>query len=382
MRTRSGTPPRARGRRLEVVWARPEGTPPRARGRRHRRRVRGADQRNTPACAGTIGRWSSPRAGSREHPRVRGDDLELRQRHPGETGTPPRARGRPRNETDRPRGGRNTPACAGTTRTRTRWTLDRPEHPRVWGRLRHYRSQHHRTGNTPACAGTTRSARTRSSPAAEHPRVRGDDRLWDTVAGWLMPTPPRARGRPTNAAGNVATGRNTTWSLRRHRLSMSEHPRVRGDDPDPAATRFLPFGTPPRARGRRARREPPRLLPGNTPACAGTTAGRPAPGTRGPEHPRVRGDDDQSPARHPRVTGTPPRARGRPLRGPAVPVPAGNTPACAGTTGPRSTRRAAGAEHPRVRGDDQSRTEFPAHIVGTPPRARGRLLIGRAPCPA
>src|SRR5690606_20912295 len=137
----------------------------------------------------------------------------------------------------------------------------------------------------------------------------------------LSGSPPRARGRR---------------GLREHRASgRTVHPRVRGDD---------------RHRVHR-RRAPVRF----TPACAGTTVYAVRKLGRG--------------------FGSPPRARGRRIL--------------------RSDPRARAAVHPRVRGDDEgwiedqrlvnrftpacagtttACTRFPLPALGSPPRARGRLL--------
>ena len=323
----------------EVVWARPEnGTPPRARGRRHRRRVRGTDQRNTPACAGTIGRWSSPRAGSREHPRVRGDDLMVETGTRSYPGTPPRARGR------------------------------RGEHRRqLLGRR-----------NTPACAGTTVSVNEVSPAPPEHPRVRGDDVLRGNPNPGNQGTPPRARGRPQrcrqpgDACGNTPACGGTTGDRSDLAWLIPEHPRVRGDDSGSTVRRPVSRGTPPRARGRRLPRGAGPSGGRNTPACAGTTPGGTRPPAVGTEHPRVRGDDDQAGVVHPVTAGTPPRARGRHVQRGLDRHQRRNTPACAGTTLPGSALSPLRPEHPRVRGDDPAPRGASVGRHGTPPRARGR----------
>ena len=192
------------------------GTPPRARGRRQRRPRHDGAGRNTPACAGTTSGAITAWAWRAEHPRVRGDDEAAGHMVPAGVGTPPRARGRPGRGRDRRPGRRNTPACAGTTVVPTRPSWVRTEHPRVRGddlstsirnsacsgtppRARGRQDTRMRllsgTRNTPACAGTTRSGGTRVSRVREHPRVRGDDVQARMEALVVTGTPPRARGR-------------------------------------------------------------------------------------------------------------------------------------------------------------------------------------------
>ena len=274
------------------------GTPPRARGRRPRSDGHPARSRNTPACAGTT--W--PRRGSRrraaEHPRVRGDDIGGRRHVFGEDGTPPRARGRHGVDHVHAPGAGNTPACAGTTRRRASASVATPEHPRVRGddrcsitssigaqgtpprargRPPAPKSETPSLGNTPACAGTTNDQDLNRDWIAEHPRVRGDDVRVGAVVVDDRGTPPRARGRRgrrdrrDQQVRNTPACAGTTSAMVSFMSAAPEHPRVRGDDSDVAGGELRDYGTPPRARGRRAGSRIPHHSQGNTPACAGTT---------------------------------------------------------------------------------------------------------------
>ena len=49
------------------------------------------------------------------------------------------------------------------------------------------------------------------------------------------------------------------------------------------------------------------------------------------------------------------------------------TPACAGKTPRPSAHERAGADHPRMRGEDIAQHEKYAVAIGSPPHARGRL---------
>ena len=213
------------------------GTPPRARGRLATCRRRVAAGRNTPACAGTTPRCGTPAVWSGEHPRVRGDDNGLLCVIVAALGTPPRARGRP------------VPGEAGGVGA----------------------------GNTPACAGTTSLMILGVPVLSEHPRVRGDDSRTDLARSSSLGTPPRARGRlgmrleSRRSTGNTPACAGTTTGARFVGADFTEHPRVRGDDASRLDTVRMPSGTPPRARGRRARRRTAEGRTGNTPACAGTT---------------------------------------------------------------------------------------------------------------
>ncbi len=135
---RSGCPPehpRLRGDHSApgARRSRKAGTPPPARGPRHGRLDRGADVRNTPACAGTTPTAESPKPGTKEHPRLRGDHGWMGADQPAPGGTPPPARGPPGERLVLRDGRRNTPACAGTTGPRGLTLEEPPEHPRLRG---------------------------------------------------------------------------------------------------------------------------------------------------------------------------------------------------------------------------------------------------------
>jgi len=230
--------------------------------------------------------------------------------------------------------------------------------PRARGRQHRHAGDLGAHGNTPACAGTTPGRASPSRPRREHPRVRGDDKTPEGASGLTGGTPPRARGRLSHAhddlpaEGNTPACAGTTADRRPRGCTPPEHPRVRGDDAPTSGAPPTPSGTPPRARGRLggAAVEVPR--DGNTPACAGTTCSPTRCVASPAEHPRVRGDDDTVEE----------RARVLP----------GNTPACAGTTASTGARSWPGTEHPRVRGDDGVGEHDDTVMSGTPPRARGR----------
>ena len=71
---------------------------------------------------------------------------------------------------------------------------------------------------------------------------------------------------------------------------------------------------------------------------------------------------------------TPPRMRGRPSRVGSALSCLGNTPAYAGKTATLSAYVPGGEKHPRVCGEDHTKTERHKYRTETPPRMRGRLL--------
>ena len=241
--------------------------------------------------------------------------------------------------------------------------------------------------NTPARAGTTAQQLGLGHKITEHPRAGGDDDESHRALSIKSGTPPRGRGRPLQGPGLSQSVRNTParagttsvqWSRTRRR---GEHPRAGGDDRSRILARIGLSGTPPRGRGRRVGGGHDLSRDRNTPARAGTTRISGEAGRATEEHPRAGGDDDlERSALLPRQ-GTPPRGRGRLETGCLAERGWGNTPARAGTTAclPERSRRC--REHPRAGGDDRLRPYQRPAVAGTPPRGRGRRLVGGHPPP-
>ena len=110
----------------------------------------------------------------------------------------------------------------------------------------------------------------------------------------------------------------------------------------------------------------------NTPTGVGKTFSRPSLGLCTQEHPHGRGEDFIMPNRGNCVIGTPPRAWGR------LWVTAHrhhldrNTPTGVGKTPPLFSDSLRFPEHPHGRGEDRIRSFVKFEEVGTPPRAWGR----------
>ena len=173
------------------------GSPPHARGRRVERSVCCIRPGITPACAGKTIRSHLERRWRRDHPRMRGEDRPSWATYCSGRGSPPHARGRPKSKAGWRTTPRITPACAGKTRHAVRAWLTCPDHPRMRGEdfleptlnclfcgspphARGRRRVESRRGSrrriTPACAGKTYTPQARRSSATDHPRMRGEDR--------------------------------------------------------------------------------------------------------------------------------------------------------------------------------------------------------------
>ncbi len=172
--------------------------------------------RLTPARAGTTwpGMGGSTRA--RAHPRSRGDDYGDDRSSSLLLGSPPLARGRRSNLNCLRRGGRLTPARAGTTAAFARHTTMCEAHPRsrgddLWRESNELRVEgspplaRGRQGLTlaaararrltPARAGTTQHGAAPDPDGEAHPRSRGDDCVMTFCGAYSVGSPPLARGR-------------------------------------------------------------------------------------------------------------------------------------------------------------------------------------------
>ncbi len=216
-------------------------------------------------------------------------------------GSPPHARGRRWSRPRTRRRPRITPACAGKTKTDGRTQHDASDHPRMRGEdgvhaelaLLHNGSPPHARGRlptgravrvaeriTPACAGKTGIYDLPQLPVADHPRMRGEDKLRLSVGAERGGSPPHARGRRAGrdanrvVAGITPACAGKTCPRPGQAASMTDHPRMRGEDQLKAHIAKLKEGSPPHARGRQERSFRTRRALRITPACAGKTTSR------------------------------------------------------------------------------------------------------------
>ena len=216
----------------------------------------GRGLRITPACAGSTASRPSCRPTPTDHPRLRGEHLNMLGDRDTPIGSPPPARGAPGRRDRSTRCVRITPACAGST---TRWWPPGPATP-------------------------------------DHPRLRGEHCDRHEPGTDHRGSPPPARGALTDTIDNRASKRITpacagsTPSLRHYVPRASDHPRLRGEHIAYQMPRTGYWGSPPPARGAPRQRLDGRRGGRIPPACAGSTcATTPATGTWW-DHPRLRGE--------------------------------------------------------------------------------------------
>ena len=193
-------------------------------------------------------------------------------------------------------------------------------------------------GITPACAGSTAAPDRRYGHSRDHPRMRGEHPCRPPLPGGHPGSPPHARGALHIGGRTFGSNRITpacagsTANTRQRIPGSPDHPRMRGEHGDRDAGSGSAYGSPPHARGalRYSTRTVGRLR--ITPACAGSTGPRSPGPNRLTDHPRMRGEHQ---IHHPVLRagqGSPPHARGARARQQDRCSMTGITPACAGST--------------------------------------------------
>ena len=155
-------------------------------------------------------------------------------------------------------------------------------------------------------------------------------------------------------------------------VSRWDHPRVRGENLKLVRIPACAEGSPPRARGKHLSVTWHAAGGRITPACAGKTLLEFGHVNRDGDHPRVRGENQKWLHIIPKVVGSPPRARGKLVVAALLWVCQRITPACAGKTTTPMQSRSSLRDHPRVRGENSSIRTASSCIRGSPPRARGK----------
>ena len=162
----------------------------------------------------------------------------------------------------------------------------------------------------------------------------------------------------------------------RSAASTQDHPRMCGEEIIPWIGGKQALGSPPHARGRGPDDLPCEGLDRITPACAGKRRCQCC--TRWPmrDHPRMRGEEAIKWTWGWCPSGSPPHARGRVLlAGRRSDVP-GITPARAGKSAPRRSVLISPWDHPRACGEEVVNEGTKGDAKGSPPRVRGRGAVG------
>ncbi len=232
------------------------GSSPRARGAVSEAYRTDFECRTIPACAGSSPAAHLQHRFPEDHPRVRGEQHSTPQVPGPSPGPSPRARGAGDRPVRRSPVGGTIPACAGSSPSRSGRRTRSRDHPRVRGEqlsgaedvdAGHGPSPRARGAvqrpvelatelrTIPACAGSSSLRGRCPSPVRDHPRVRGEQARSPTSRPRLRGPSPRARGADGRLPVPVHARRTIpacAGSRRRHRCrppSPLDHPRVRGE---------------------------------------------------------------------------------------------------------------------------------------------------------
>ena len=195
-------------------------------------------------------------------------------------------------------------------------------------------------------------------------------------------SPPRVRGKPLALAVLVmymritpACAGKTPESLSSH-FPTTNHPRVCGENYSWDIDKRCDYGSPPRVRGKLHVHTMQAREQRITPACAGKTAGDRRIRTAGADHPRVCGENLAATQIFSTFVGSPPRVRGKPVVRFGRQQSYRITPACAGKTRGGGRDYGCAADHPRVCGENSRHFLKLLLPVGSPPRVRGKRQTG------
>ena len=312
-----------------------------------------------PACAGSRHRCHRGSSVHPVHPRVRGEQSTSCSSASPCRGSSPRARGAGKRLGKNNDVSRFIPACAGSSSAEQTIRLQVPVHPRVRGEQSPSRTGSTRcTGSSPrargaGCYGTKLTDRLRFIPACAgsrtegkcprpyrpvHPRVRGEQQIVRHRALTICGSSPRARGAAGMARRPAArirfipacAGSSDGWLV--EEVSRAVHPRVRGEQDQLVDIAPVNVGSSPRARGAVHSRPDERPTKRFIPACAGSRLPSANPPTKGPVHPRVRGEQAWQVSQVKLALGSSPRARGAGGLQITNGLPPRFIPACAGSS--------------------------------------------------
>ena len=171
-------------------------------------------------------------------------------------------------------------------------------------------------GITPACAGNTNGKRYWKHPAGDHPRLRGEYRPPNIPVLVFPGSPPLARGiRKATGADESHRGitpacAGNTYKPYIIKAPGRDHPRLRGEYDVQRFVWISELGSPPLARGILLNRNPVIIQIRITPACAGNTCYQTVTVTARRDHPRLRGEYEDTGVMVSNYQGSPPLARG------------------------------------------------------------------------
>jgi len=188
--------------------------------------------------------------------------------------------------------------------------------PRMRGASCLYRLHKPKHGITPAHAGSITVIPLKDNPGKDHPRACGEHARTLTDGRSYEGSPPRMRGafskqqRQSLVPGITPAHAGSISILDVTTIKDKDHPRACGEHPTFTALVSRSMGSPPRMRGASDLYRPRKPKHGITPAHAGSIHGQTAYVCRAWDHPRACGEHPASPSPGLQGQGSPPRMRG------------------------------------------------------------------------
>ena len=385
------------------------GSSPLTRGKPSARLNQLRDTRLIPAHAGKTATIARLRAGSRAHPRSRGENHEVGPPPPVCLGSSPLTRGK-QGRGPRGRGGSGLiPAHAGKTSSSGRWPHKERAHPRSRGenllipaeslrklgsspltRGKRHKSVTvmHKLGLIPAHAGKTGRVLIARNQLRAHPRSRGENAAEETAVDIHLGSSPLTRGklgsksRLPYAGGLIPAHAGKTPDRRDGHGGRRAHPRSRGENRGAGGGDKVGAGSSPLTRGKLVSRTQVGDVVGLIPAHAGKTP-RPRDARKScTAHPRSRGENSDASGQRGLVGGSSPLTRGKLARADHRDIRRGLIPAHAGKTSVGHEVRRDDRAHPRSRGENCRADNAPALINGSSPLTRGKPAARADPAPS
>ena len=169
--------------------------------------------------------------------------------------------------------------------------------PRMRGKLEFENLLPFESGITPADAGKTLFRRQRVAGHEDHPRGCGENSCPHPTSQKARGSPPRMRGKPASSTMRFALARitpadagKTARSGRMHRWKR-DHPRGCGENKSLSVVKHPPYGSPPRMRGKPIDAAGDLIAGRITPADAGKTQCWKPSLTATQDHPRGCGEN-------------------------------------------------------------------------------------------
>ena len=272
-----------------------------------------------------------------DHPRIRGEHLQLRGGVIVSCGSSPHTRGA--------RPGRSRP----------------PDHG----------------GIIPAYAGSTIPYFSIGSRSPDHPRIRGEHTYANMEQESILGSSPHTRGALCLSISFCSGPRiipayaGSTDMSSLYSITVPDHPRIRGEHRISVFLSVPGAGSSPHTRGAPSapwwRHRLLRIIP----AYAGSTLKPDLMPSQSPDHPRIRGEHALTAACRSRVEGSSPHTRGARYLVDLGVVRTGIIPAYAGSTSTAPAGSSSPADHPRIRGEHPWFIDSRGWLAGSSPHTRG-----------